>query len=109
MSFPKQVRIGWVQYAVVDDVDLNLEGASGQIRYLKDEIALMPNLAPQAKLFVLWHEMVHGILTLAGTDDHDEQTVNKLAHGIIQVLKDNPDLVAITLEDVAHEPSTRPL
>jgi len=97
MQVPDKIRIGWVNYDVISDVNLNLEGASGQIRYLKDEIALMPNLAPQAQCFVLWHEIAHGILMAAGVEEHDEQTINVLAHGIIQVLRDNPDLVMTTL------------
>lgn len=98
LLLPDRIRIGWVNYNIVADVDLNLEGASGQIRYLKDEIALMPNLAAQAQLFVLWHEIAHGILMAAGIEEHDEQMINVLAHGIIQVLRDNPDLAMTTLD-----------
>ncbi len=41
----------------------------------------------------LWHEILHGILNgAAQTEEHNEAHIDALAHGIIQVLRDNPQL-----------------
>lgn len=98
---PKQVQIGPIVYTVVEVEELHEEGAGrflyGDIHYGKCRIRVDADLDPQAKHLTLWHEILHGILNGAGIDsaDHDEQHIDALAHGIVQVLRDNPGLLCL--------------
>lgn len=65
---------------------------AGHIKYDTSEILLEASLEDQAKLQVLWHEIIHGILTHAGIDNIEERTVDVLAYGVLSVLVDNPGL-----------------
>jgi len=49
-------------------------------------------MKPSIRRVTLWHEIVHGILYAAGQTDHDEVLTDAIAHGIVQVLRDNPEL-----------------
>ena len=64
----------------------------GLIDYYDQRIDTYVGLSPATEWVNLWHETVHGILHNAGIDDHDENMVNALAHGICQVLVDNPKI-----------------
>lgn len=86
------IRIGGVDYDVIDDPVLTDVQLCGQIRWLRCQIAVAPGVHPQARVQILLHEIVHGILHNAGIDEQPENTVDAIAHGLIQVLRDNPKL-----------------
>lgn len=88
----EKIRIGGVDYEVVDDPVLTDVQLCGQIRYLRCQIAVAPGIHPQAKVQILLHEIVHGILHNAGIDEQPENMVDAIAHGMMQVIRDNPDL-----------------
>jgi len=67
----------------------NNKFAAGVINYFEQTIDTYVGLAPSVEWVNLWHEYLHGILHNAGYDNHDEQMINALAHGICQVLTDN--------------------
>ena len=98
------VKIGTVVYDVQDDVE-NLHDFSGDQRialwghYKVDtsEILIANQLGPQQKVRVLWHEILHGVMSHAGIDDQSEQLIEVLAYGIVDLLRNNPDLVKLTL------------
>jgi hypothetical protein len=48
-------------------------------------------LSHQAQYQTLLHEIIHGILTTMG-HDVDENTVDGMAYGWMQVIRDNPNL-----------------
>jgi hypothetical protein len=92
----KSIRIGPIDFAVREIERLvntdAYEKLSGHIRYTDSEILLENNMESQAKRQILWHEILHGILTQAGYSDHDEKMIDIIAYGVMQVLRDNPAL-----------------
>jgi hypothetical protein len=92
-----QIKIGGVDYPVSDRDDLhdNHKPLYGWIKFNTMEILINSELGPQARYTVLWHEIVHGILNHAGFDEQDEKLVCALGHGLVQVLRDNPELLKL--------------
>ena len=64
----------------------------GECQQGKALIRLEEDQRDTVKYITLWHEIIHAILCGAGLADHDEQIVNAIAHGIVDVLERNPDL-----------------
>lgn len=64
--------------------------SSGSIQFGQCILNVDKDMHPQVQKVVIWHEAVHAILTHASID-HTEQMVETLAHGIIQLLQDNPE------------------
>lgn len=92
----KHVQIGPLRYKVVEVEELASERSGalyGDINYGKCRIRIAADSCPQIKQATLWHEILHGILAgAAHTDDHNEAHIDAIAHGLIQVLRDNPKL-----------------
>jgi hypothetical protein len=47
---------------------------------------------PVSERLVLWHELIHAMLFQLGYNEHDERLVDGLAHYVVSVLVDNPQL-----------------
>lgn len=87
-----QIKIGPIHYDVVEYA-FDGETRCGDIDSLKCRIRINESMPPCNKRVTLWHEIVHGILYAAGqTKDHDEIVIDAIAHGLTQVLTDNPEL-----------------
>lgn len=104
------VQIGPIRYTVKVIEDLHDHDATGvrkewdgNIEYGSCEINIEQDLNSQRALQVLWHEVLHGILTGAATGDHDEKMIDILSHGLMDVLQRNPELVHLTLQESDHE------
>ena len=94
MKIPESVRIGGVEYKVIDNVSGLNDGRNvlaGEINYNDSVIRLNEAVAGhQMKCITLWHEILHGIRDHAGIEIADEETVVEMfARGIYQVLQDN--------------------
>lgn len=92
-DLPKTIRIGGFDYDVVEKERLRNEQdvrLSGQIACEDLEIRVDSDISDRFRPLVLWHEVIHGILQHAGISDHNEQQIEALAYGIMQVLRDNP-------------------
>lgn len=94
MKIPRSVRIGGVEYEVIDNVSGLNDGQNvlaGEINYNDSVIRLNEVVAGhQMKCITLWHEILHGIRNHAGIEIADEETVVELfARGVYQVLQDN--------------------
>lgn len=96
MSEIHSIKIGAITYDVMivyrlfGDGDKKLDG---QITYSMPKIELDGNLSPVMRRQVLWHEIIHGILTQAGRQSEvSEGAVDALAYGIFGVVKDNPEI-----------------
>jgi len=90
-----KVKIGAIVYDVVIEETLGDSGYAGQLRVHRSQIAISAQLQSQFAQVTLWHEIVHGILANAGVAiaDHNEELIEKIAYGVLQVLVDNPDIV----------------
>lgn len=110
-SMPKEVRIGSLTYAVAQRDNLTLDGQpqAALIHYMKGLIEINGgDTAPEYRRFLLWHEIVHGLLRQAGypawkvsasgklRDGHNEKLIDVIAFGIMRVLQDNPALREIS-------------
>lgn len=94
MKIPESIRIGGVEYEIIDNVPALNDGQNllyGQIDYHNNTIELS-DIAKghQTKCLTLWHEILHGIRNHAGLDvENEEAVVEMFARGIYQVLQDN--------------------
>ena len=107
VALPSHITIGPVRYAirVVKDLhDHDKEGKwrwlHGDIRWSKAQIRIDEKQSDERKVVTLWHETLHGILEHDGHSGHDENLIIALGFGIVQVIRDNPALVAYTLAKV---------
>lgn len=93
------IRMGVLDYSV--QVVPNLRAADdtklyGEILYGAGTIRIDSASKPAFQAVVLWHELIHGLLEQAG-QEQSESTCNALAYGLVQLFRDNPDLVERTL------------
>lgn len=101
-SMIEKVRIDTAEYAVkVVDEPILLDGrdCAGIIDYVKTEIKLKEDIA-EKRLDVLMHEIVHGILIERNINDRIpaddlELVVDEFAKGMLNVMRDNPDLLRL--------------
>ena len=89
---PLSVRIGGYDMQVVFDAMMMREGLLGEIDTVNLTIRLMPDMPMPMVARVMLHEIIHGILENAGINEHDEQIVDAIANGFVQVFRDNPYL-----------------
>lgn len=96
MTLPTHIKIGGITYTVrvVDDLHDKHTPLLGWHKPSTCELLLDASLVPQAQYQVLWHEIVHGILTVAGfvEENQNERLIDALGYGMLQVLRDNPEL-----------------
>ena len=95
MKIPKSVRIGGVDYKIIQVPDLN-DGNNilyGEINYGESITKINSNnQGEQHQCIALWHEILHGILEHANLEiEQDELLVSVLSKGIYQVLQDNAE------------------
>lgn len=101
-----RIKIGAIGYAykLVPDLhdDYDQQGKwqplYGHIKYNTGEMCVSDSLPPGQRRVTTLHEVIHGVLTNAGIEDHNETLISALAHGLVQVLRDNPELVAMITE-----------
>jgi hypothetical protein len=93
------VKIGGIDYSIERVRDLRDEDGKkldGRITYNATHIKIDSDTSDQAFVQILWHEILHGIETQAGRcGEVKEPTIDALAFGIIQVMRDNPQLVKL--------------
>ena len=93
----RSIRIGPMDYQVslVDDLHLHGQAVDGAIDHGKLTLTLDADAcAPMALWQVMWHEIVHGILTQTKVRCN-EQTVEIMANGICGVLRDRPEVGSV--------------
>ncbi len=87
------IKIGPITYTVVKKDGLTSLDKSakldGHIVFSECQIKVEQSLSPQAERQVIWHEVLHGIITQAGRE-HNEELIDVLAYGIMDVLQANP-------------------
>jgi hypothetical protein len=103
VKLPDQIVIGPVTYDVRETPELKAATQDsdaapmfGVIRWASGLIEIEAEQMHDRKVVTLWHEIVHGILENAGLDDQPEQVVFALGFGLVQLIRDNPELVRVT-------------
>lgn len=92
---PQTVKIGPITYKVYRAKKVTRrdgQSLDGQIDYGKACITIRKGIDAQVTRLVLWHEIIHGILSNAGMSGQDEQMIEILASGIVDVLTMNSNL-----------------
>ena len=91
-----KVKIGAIEYKIVEEKgltdssgDTKLDGRCG---WHNCEIHIEKKMSLQTKQLTVWHEVIHAILIHAGVNKHDEQLINILSYGIMDVLENNPEM-----------------
>jgi hypothetical protein len=86
----KTFRVGSVDYTVGE-----VEGLAskydlyGQVVYGNTHIELDAGMSPTRKNDVFVHELLHAIFSEAGYREQDEDVINRVAHVLHGVLRDN--------------------
>lgn len=104
MTLPASIKIGPINYAVSEEKDLHdVDGnykkswLNGIILNSSARVKVNAEMAYDVKVATLWHEVVHGILNNDGRTDDNEEHVIALGYGLMQVIRDNPELIRYTL------------
>jgi len=90
------VQIGPLTFTVKETRGLRADDGDkllGQLRYDDQVIDLEAGQGPDAKRITLIHEILHGIFFNAGLRDHDEQLIDLVATGFLDLLRQNPHLL----------------
>jgi hypothetical protein len=105
IKIPAVIHIGPVDYEVKivkglssTDEDGNAQKLYGHIQYGAVQINLEKDMADVAKVTVLWHEVIHGLLYQAGYVEHTEEMVLALGYAIYGLIRANPELIELTLK-----------
>jgi len=110
---PTSIRVGAVTYTVSLDPDewvkiehqTQTNGYYGHTQNTPARIFINPEASPDVVRLTLWHEVMHALCeTTMGSpgwdhlgkdkDAREEAVIRKFEHPTLQVLRDNPDLVA---------------
>lgn len=99
------LKIGSTNYNIREVPDLhhvNKKGRKqilhGECRELGSIILVNADDSPDNKIVTLYHEAFHAILNQGNYAEHDETTLILLSFGLVNLLRDNPDLVRVTLK-----------
>jgi hypothetical protein len=87
-----QIKIGPQTFAIVVKEDLRQgdESLDGWIKFSESTIYLDARLDTFSHRQVLWHEVIHAIVNMAGIKDVKEEAIDAISFGIMDVLQDNP-------------------
>ena len=108
MQIPKQVRIGSIDYDVVDPGEailFNGQQCYGMIDFVDSQIYLDTTIQGKQKLELTFlHEVVHGMLQSRSLDEAaaNETLVDEIAIALHQLIKDNPKIFE-TIENAEVE------
>lgn len=98
------LKIGPVNYTVKEQDDLHTTGKrgikkwlAGHVIYADGVIKVANDQAPDMKVALVWHEALHALLYHAGHSEQNEQHIMALGYGLVQLIRDNPHLVKMTL------------
>lgn len=93
----KHLRAGGVDYRVKVRDNLcsdNGTKLNGSIEYFPDYLIQVEDTAgKQVKSITVWHEIIHAVLRNASRGNKvNDKTIDVIARGIFQALRDNPQL-----------------
>lgn len=101
----KNVMIDAVRYAVEETKDIILvdgQACRGSVDYNKAVIKLISDkeaLGEGRRTQTLMHEVIHALLFERGCEEwEDEELVDALASGVINLIRQNPELVDLIQE-----------
>ena len=96
MKLPKTVEFGHLKYDIEPIAELKTDdgtASGGSFRRGDGKIFIVTTLAEQFQRFALMHEMIHTMVDSQGIrlpDDAEENIIDGLSFGFIQMLCQNP-------------------
>jgi len=98
----KSVRIGHIDYKIVEMEKLAANENYGLYLAVDQEIHLCKNMTPPRRAEVLLHEIFHGIADHQNLElkDDEERVVRSFALGLSAVIRQNPAVFADILKDL---------
>lgn len=105
MRPPKKIQVGAISFAVDYDPTLQDEGDVGRMIGVAQQIRLAPGQAPDYERDTVLHEVIHAAILntnlrkMSGWDGPmEEAIILALAPQLLQVVRDNPKLLAYLVE-----------
>ena len=100
MKIPEKIKIGGKTYAVeiTNNLSLGSVNYSGEIDYSNLAIRICPSAQEKMESDFI-HEMIHGIYSFLGYSEHDEKKIDELANVLYAVIKDNPEMFAMEVQE----------
>lgn len=95
MRIPKKIQVGGIVYDIefkkpVCEVE---DSRDGLIFPDKQKMVIESGMGEDYTKYVFLHELLHAMFYQIGfCPDEEEDIVTKLAHKLLQVIKDNPDM-----------------
>lgn len=93
MNIPDEIRIGAFDYRITKEEKPIIRNTLMNGIHNGDDLVIQINhtSAPQRQVQVVWHEVMHAILSSGGIElSNEEQVIETMSHGVVQVLRDNP-------------------
>lgn len=98
MPMPKIIRVFGIPYTLEkqDRITVGGQNADGAVTYNTATIEIVDGMPIEVERVVVMHEVMHAIFKGQGQNDFraNEDLIEAVAHGIMQVLRDNSELVA---------------
>lgn len=96
---PAQVKIGHFTWNVRGVDNFDTDGTWGECDHESLEIRIKKSLPEPHRVVTFVHELMHAMLAHSGIMEHDEQHINALSVRLVEVLRDNPDVVKSILDE----------
>ena len=96
-KYPKSIKIGHLDYALVEAPAANMPGVEGHFKMGCGQITLADDMPANYAPKVLLHEIFHGIYGHYAMDEgglSEERIVDTFANGLCAVIRDNPGFAA---------------
>src|SRR5574337_721701 len=95
------VKVGPLTYQIREVDHIEDQKYAGMIYYTENLIEINKTTAEQHKPITVIHEIIHAIMHQAGYQEHDESVIEALSYGLLQTLRENPELLKyLTNNDV---------
>jgi hypothetical protein len=91
---PDTLRVGPYDVSLERSSEPLIDGNLGDFDLARLAIRVAEGLPAQQEHLILWHEAFHGVFYNAGVREHDEGLIDIISAGIVQILRDNPWMVA---------------
>lgn len=109
MDMPSRVKIGPLTYAI-EYMPLSKaakRSLNGECDNQNLKIQVFETLPPNLSAEIMLHEILHACYHSADLcdDDKEEKIVTTMARQLAGVMKDNPDMVAWLMEQLADRPA----
>lgn len=106
MNLPAKIRIGAIDYSVSEWDDLHFHDNKQKRHWLNGHVSntlaaikVDQEMNDTRKVVTIWHEAFHALLERAGIDEQPEPILIALSFGVVEIMRANPELAKLTMED----------